>query len=70
MRCFLNREWWASKLFALAFRIGGAGELERSYHRFRKAGVSQEGAAIERQRELLDMVEKAKDDGRFGHEPF
>ena len=65
------RESVARKLFVWAYKIGGPAEFERSKEHVRVIpGASLVEQAALRQRELLDMVEKAKDEGRFGHEPF
>lgn len=65
------RERIARRLYVLARKIGGEAEFERSkeYLRVIPSASQVEQAAV-RQRELLDVVEKAKDEGRFGHEPF
>jgi len=65
------RERIARRLFVLASKIGGQAEVERSVEHVRTIpGASQVEQAAVRQRELLDIVEKAKDEGMFGHEPF
>ena len=67
----VQRERIARFLFGLAVKIGGQAERERSNEHFRDVpGSSQDEAAQVRQRELLDIVERAKDEGRFGHTPF
>ena len=65
------RERLARRLFVWAYKIGGEAEFERSKEYVRVIpGASQVEQAAVRQRELLDMVEKAKDEGLFGHEIF
>lgn len=65
------RERIARRLFVWAYKIGGPAEFERSKEHVRVIpGASQVEQAAVRQRELLDMIEKAKDEGRLGHEPF
>lgn len=65
------RERVARRLFVWAYKIGGQAEVERSTEHVRVIpGASQVEQAAVRQRELLGMIEKAKDEGRFGHEPF
>lgn len=65
------RDRIARRLFVWAYKIGGEAEFERSKEHVRVIpSASQVEQAAVRQRELLDIIEKAKDEGRFGHEPF